>query len=338
MSPSARRVSRSKPKQPQAASAARRMNAPVILATTDFSQESMRALDYAAHLRKFFGGSLHLVHVHDAVDTNYAISVGIAMSPIVSPEEIDRYYQQKMRKLAAKYSVEKRGGVHAKTGRAFDQICRLAEEIGAQLIVISTHGRTGLKRVFLGSTTERVVQHAPCPVLVVREHERDFAELAPSRAKKGGAPGMKILVPMDYSDCAREGLAFAIAFARPWKAELILLHTVQVQPVIALERFAAYEQTRSLGAIERAARKGMSRLTRGIDFGDVPHKTVIQTGPPAQEICRYAEHLGMDLIITSTHGETGFAHVLIGSVAEHIVRFAPCPVLVVPAREKRRAA
>ena len=59
-------------------------------------------------------------------------------------------------------------------GAPFDEICKAAKEIESDLIVIATHGYTGLKHVFLGSTAERVVRHAPCPVLIVRERERDF--------------------------------------------------------------------------------------------------------------------------------------------------------------------
>lgn len=61
-----------------------------------------------------------------------------------------------------------------RTGRAYDEIAAAARDENADLIVISTHGYTGLKHVLLGSTTERVVRHAPCPVLVIRQHEREF--------------------------------------------------------------------------------------------------------------------------------------------------------------------
>jgi len=74
----------------------------------------------------------------------------------------------------------------------------------------------------------------------------------------------------------------------------------------------------------------MRKLAAKIDFGGVPHRTEIQVGRPAEQICQYADDRGIDLIIASTHGHTGWAHVLIGSVAEHVVRYAHCPVLVVP--------
>ena len=300
----------------------------IILVPTDFSPESLRALEYASFLLKFFRGTLHLVHVHE---TDYALAPpSITLPPpINSNAEIARYYQAKLKKLAARYSpADAAAKTHVKTGRAFDQICKLANQLEARLIVISTHGRTGLKRMFLGSTAERVVQHARCPVLVVREHERDFADLhqpteAPSRK-------MKILVPVDFSECSRRGLTYALSFARPWNAEIILLHTVQIQPFIEPSHYAAYDRTPSLAAIERAAKGQMLKLVRKTEFGGVPYKTDIQIGRPAEQICQSAEDREIDLIVVSTHGHTGLEHVLIGSVAEHVVRYAHCPVLVVP--------
>lgn len=305
--------------------------APLILVPIDFSPESLRALDYADLLRRAFGGTLHLVHVHD-VDSNYAVPSVLLLPPVISVDEIDRHYQNQLKQLAAKHSAQ----VHVKIGRAFDQICRLADDLEAQLIVISTHGNTGWKRLLLGSTAERVVRHAACPVLVVRRRERDFAALKPTgQDDRTNAARMKILVPVDFSARAREALRYALFFARAWQAELTILHAVQMQPVIAADHLAAYNRTPSLAAIERAARAQMRSLLGGLDFTGVPYKTVIQVGNPAQQINQYAEDHGSDLIITATQGQTGLAHVLIGSVAEHVVRHAHCPVLVVRARKGR---
>lgn len=292
-----------------------------ILAPTDFSPESLRALEYSSLLLKIFRGSLHLVHVHE-IDYAYAVPSIMTASPIISVDEIERHYQAKLKKIAARYAPAK---AHVKVGRAFDQICQLADQIDARLIVISTHGRTGLKRMFLGSTAERVVQHAHRPVLVVREPERDFAELQRANDRK-----MKILVPVDFSECSRHALSYALSFARPWNAEIVLLHTVHILPLIPPERYASFDHTPSLGAIERAAKRQMRKLVSKTDFGGVPHQTDIQVGRPAEQICQYAADRGIDLIIASTRGNTGLAHVLIGSVAEHVVRYAHCPVLVVP--------
>lgn len=305
-----------------------------ILAPTDFSPESMRALEYASLLLKLFRGTLHLVYVHET-DYAYAVPAILTPPPVISVDGIERYYQAKLKKLATRYSpADAAAETHVKMGRAFDQICKLADQIEARLIVISTHGRTGLKRMFLGSTAERLVQHARCPVFVVRERERDFADLQQSTDKKATSRKMKMLVPVDFSECSRQGLSYALSFARPWNAEIILLHTIQIQPFIEPSHYAAYDQTPSLAAIERAAKGQMLKLVRKTEFGGVPYKTDIQIGRPAEQICQSAEDREIDLIVVSTHGHTGLEHVLIGSVAEHVVRYAHCPVLVVPRATK----
>src|SRR5262245_31049336 len=86
----------------------------------------------------------------------------------------------------------------------FDEICRLAQTLPADLVVMSTHGRTGLKHVFLGSTAERIVQHSSCPVLVTRGSALQSNNGSQFRIKT-------ILAPMDFSSCSREGLRYAIA-------------------------------------------------------------------------------------------------------------------------------
>jgi hypothetical protein len=82
----------------------------------------------------------------------------------------------------------------------------------------------------------------------------------------------------------------------------------------------------------------MRELVRSVNFGDVKFETVFTEGSPVLDICAFAKDHDVDLIITATHGFTGFTHVLIGSIAEQVVRHAPCSVLVVPSHPQVRAA
>jgi hypothetical protein len=82
----------------------------------------------------------------------------------------------------------------------------------------------------------------------------------------------------------------------------------------------------------------MQKLVRSLQFGGVKFGTVFTEGSPALDICSFAKHHDVDLIITSTHGLTGFQHVMIGSIAEKVVRHAPCSVLVMPSHPKIRVA
>ena len=305
-----------------------------IVVPTDFSAESLKALTYATALLRQFEGTLHLVHVLD-VDYSYAVPSLLMAEPIVTTPEMDRVNQAELKKLAAKHvDADVTPQLHVKVGRAFDQICEVARAVGADLLIIATHGRTGLKHLVLGSTAERVVQFAPCPVLIVRDEERDLLEDGP-----GGGTRVrlqKILVPVDFSECARHGVNYALALARTHGAKLVLLHSIQVQPILPTERYDGFARSPSPGVMERAAKQQMRKFVRALEAERVAVETTIEIGRPAQQICTYAAANDVDLIVTSTHGLTGFAHVLIGSTAEHVVRYARCPVLVVPRRDRAR--
>jgi nucleotide-binding universal stress UspA family protein len=306
------------------------MNAPAtpnletLLVPTDLSAESLKAIDYAQALLRESGGVLHLLHVHE-MEADYAMPAAMTMPPVQMSQEMERAALEELQRLAERRGVEA-GAVHTKVGRAFDQICRTAAELGADLIVLTTHGHTGLKHLFLGSTAEQVVQHSPCPVLVVRrQEEREFVD--------AGKPHIaRIVVPVDFSDCSRCGLDYAIAFAQKRGATLVLLHAYEPVPFMPTERFPNYGDLPSVEVIESAAREQIAKLVQETDFRGVPHEVKVQLGRPADEICRCAEETNADLVITSTHGHTGLAHVLIGSTAEHVVRRSHCPVLVVPQR------
>ena len=317
------------------ASAARRKRARIgtVLVPTDFSAESLKAVRYATSLLREFEGTLHLIHVHD-VDYSYAVPAMVAIAPMITSGEVEAYCRGELQKLAARYTEgDAAPQLHCATGRAFDEICKLADQLPADLIVISTHGRTGLQHLVLGSTTERVVRHASCPVLVVREMERDFAgESGASRETETQLQLRNICVPVDFSECSARGVRYAVWLAKQCGAKLRLVHSLRVEPFIPSEPFVAYDRAPAHGVIERAARIAMRQFVKAIDFEGVAYECAIEVGRAADRICAHADAHDCDVIIISTQGVTGFAHVMLGSTAEHVVRHAHCPVIVVPHR------
>ncbi|MGZ5545483.1 MAG: universal stress protein, partial [Limisphaerales bacterium] len=185
--------------------------------------------------------------------------------------------------------------------------------------------------VFLGSTAERIVQHSSCPVLVTRG--------SALQANNGSRFRIKtILVPVDFSNCSREGLRYAIAFANEFGAKIILVHATYLGYVYSSEGTAIYDIPGLQKAARKTAERKMRELMRCVNFGAVKFDTAFTDGSPVIDICAFAKDHDVDLIITSTHGFTGFTHVLIGSIAEQVVRHAPCSVLVVPSHPHIRAA
>ena len=140
----------------------------------------------------------------------------------------------------------------------------------------------------------------------------------------------RILVPTDFSKHSQNALAYAVAFAEKFGAELFLLHVVQdlalfipdsvtVAPPVAppVERLTA------------AVREALERVVRDNNLGRLPVHPEVREGTPFHEIIRFAREKDIDLIVMGTHGHTGLAHVLLGSVSEKVVRKSPCPVLTV---------
>jgi len=295
-----------------------------ILVPIDFSKMSIQAIETAKRLAQRFGATVHLAHVrqfyYSAGFTAPMPSV-VPFSVVTNDQEAEKTTSRQLNALAAKHGLS-RATCHLLSGApAFDEICRLAQEIPADLIVMPTHGHAGLKHVLLGSTAERIVQHSPCPVLVTR-----------------GAPhGIhKILVPVDFSSCSLEGLKYAIEFTGR-VAKVIVFHAVYPGYAYTADGYAMCDFTVVTDALRKDAERQMREFLRAARFRSVKFEAVTRVGPPVDEICAFAQAEDVDLIITATHGRTGFKHVLIGSIAERVVRHAPCAVLVVPSHPGVRA-
>jgi nucleotide-binding universal stress UspA family protein len=213
---------------------------------------------------------------------------------------------------------------HVRTGQPYQEIIGLARQIDADLIVLSTRGHSGLKRLLLGSTAERVVRSAPCPVLVARKQKQKSKAASKSFAIR------TILVPVDFSTCSLAGTEYAAFLAKSFQATLRLLHvTYPYVDNVFLDRAGA-RLSSLVEAVEKAARIEMDALQQMDVLRGVPVQTEIRAGHATEEICTAAGQPDVDLIVTSTHGRTGLKHALIGSVAEHVVRYVECPVMVVP--------
>lgn len=303
-----------------------------VLVPVDFSEPSLSAVEFALPLIAKFGADLHLVHVFAK---DYPIT-GLVAMPFVLPElEISRSIHEQLKNVAKKYSIAlPRENIHALKGRPFEEICRLARDSGIDLIIIATRGNAGLRHLMLGSTSERVVRYLPCPVLVVRGAENTKKTTSNRKPRRGAIDFRAILVPIDFSECSIKGLAYAKAFGTRFKAKLVLLNSVHFQYYVASDEYGRYDLPRLMQYVEKTAHEQMRDLVEKTDWSGLQVETSLQTGHAGQQICDGARDCAVDLIVTSTHGRTGFKHVLLGSTAEYVVRHAPCPVLVVPSHER----
>jgi nucleotide-binding universal stress UspA family protein len=201
-------------------------------------------------------------------------------------------------------------------GNPAEEILSVAQERWADVIALSTHGRTGLRRALLGSVAEEVLRASRVPVLVCRP---------------GAAAGTwkTIVVPLDGSARSEEILAEASRMAGLQKAELHLVQAALPRVVAGgVGELGVYLPPEDPMPYLRATAGALA--ARGVTA-----RLVALEGRAATEVVRYAKEVGAGLICMASHGRTGMARLLLGSVAEEILRHAPCPVLV--RRTTRRA-
>jgi len=292
-----------------------------IVVPLDFSSESLRALDFALPLAKRFGAQIHVVHVYEGAHEFSTVTT----SPLLwSVEEAKRHLADEVE--LAFGTRPRRENCHLRTGKPGQEIVASAEELGAELIVIATHGRSGFRHVRLGSITEKVIRQAHCPVLVVREKMR-----GPIKTAAEGIVLQRILVPVDFSECAATGARYASAFGTAVGADLLVAQVIR-PPLHLVEqgRGPAEAWPAELKDTVLAAGNNLDTLTNSLPLIGISAETQVDVGVPAEKLAQISSRPDIDLIVLSTHGFTGLRRALLDSVAEELTRTADCPVLVVP--------
>ena len=307
-----------------------------ILVPVDFSAESLQALHYGCAFARSDHATLDLLHaVENVAPLTFGGAEVVSTVAIQYAEEAESSARAALENLAPKswtqgLSVER----HTVQGATAHSILEHAKAKHVDLICVGTHGRGGVTRMLLGSVAEKIVQRASCNVLVVRRVERDFVK------PESDVPALgRVLVPVDFSERGQKALEDGAALAARFKAELHLLHVVEdTSPATSEIALASTVFQSYIHELTRAGDKQLAdlKIPGPAATGVVKRKVVV--GAPISRITAYAMDAEIDLIVMGTHGRTGLAHALIGSVAERVVRTAPCPVLTVrhqEAKEKR---
>ncbi len=292
-----------------------------ILAATDFSRPAGLALALALNLAARFDAEVHLVHVLSAYDPELFGTVettqeGQRLRRRLNQEVAQRIEGRLQEALAGvNGQAERVRTVQLRSLKTAPALLSYAKEHQIDLIVLGTHGRHGMKRLMLGSVAEEVVQRAPCDVLTVG----------------GGAPSppamRRVLVPLDLSDAARPTLRAAKEIARRFEARLHLLHVIEPLPFpVSITGIVTIFDL--VPDIREKARVQLKALLEEAEGPPVEGILRIESGHAATKIVETARDMKADLIVLATHGLTGVEHFCIGSVAERVVRTAPCPVLV----------
>jgi len=305
----------------------RRINVKTILVPVDFSRESIRVLDYAILVAEQFGAVVHPIHVRPHAQATAVERAGKLMA---NYQEGISFLQDRLADIEHKRRLKfPPDHCHICSGRPFEEICKLSHEIDADLIILGSRGYSGLKRVLLGSTAERVIRFASCPVLVPR------GQRYKTLIRFGGRLRLKlrnILVPIDFSDCSVAAANYAVYLADKFKAKLELLYSIQEYVGFAAQNRMSGALSALFEADQLAAQNEIKEFKRNHIPTGVLCETKILQGYPVDEICAQSRRPEIDLLIISTHGRRGFQHAMMGSVAEQVARYAECPALIIPSR------
>ena len=294
-----------------------------VLLAVDGSEEARRAARLAANLADDLDSELHLARV-EPMPSVYAYPESTIYDPELREEVREAARRTAREKLQAEIEaggmLEKVAATHAPVGRPDAEIVRLAEEIGAGLVIVGSRGLGPIRRAVIGSVSASVVHHAHCPVLVVRD------------GRSGGAdPEGPIVLAVDGS--GESGLALGAA-AEISSATGSAVHLIYVMPTEAQlygRHFYSGDVKESL--LEEA--KAQTRRFLEEQAEDVRSKggevtqTYLATGRPDEEIVELAEEVSAGMIVIGSRGLGGVRRALVGSVSDSVARHAHCPVLVV---------
>jgi nucleotide-binding universal stress UspA family protein len=253
--------------------------------------------------------------------------------PGLNPEyPVNRLYLAELMKQATEGLIQVKERTSARgisvqtriaTGIPSEEVLAAARAEGTDVIVVGTVGKTGVEHVLLGSTAERIIRAAPCPVLAVRTER---SRMDQDGGKQPPVEIGRILVPVDFSDCSLDAVEYAVVVAQRAKASLTLLHVLE--PVsYGLDFTFPHPDKRELQ--REAIKSRLEGLVSSLASAQVTANYLLQGGLPNDSILEAARAGSADLIVMGTHGRRGLSHALFGSVAESVLRQSHCPVLTV---------
>jgi nucleotide-binding universal stress UspA family protein len=292
------------------------INIKKILCPIDFLPASQGALKYATALASSHNAKLKLLHV---VEPLISSAHPYLMDVVSTSGSLKKNFEQQLEKVRAKVKAE---GVDVESevtlGNVALEIQRVIRNYKPDLVTMGTHGRRGLERWFMGSTTERLLRRSPVPLLTIADAARRPAD---------GSRFKRILVTTDFSDGTADALDYAFAVAPENDAQITLLHVVQLPSAFLVEAGAFLAQkaekeeelSKLVPAKIRRAHRVDTRVVKG-----TPYRVILNT----------LKREKIDLLVMNIHGKGMWERALLGSTAERVVRAARCPVMMIPPMAK----
>lgn len=289
-----------------------------ILCATDLSDFSNLTLPYGIALAEEFGARLYVCHVVEIHP------VGLHGEAYLDPMlELENQQTEHIREQVERMGIGRDVQWEPLVGSGYapDEIAHLAEEYRVDLVISATHGRSGFRRLILGSVTERLMRVLPCPLLVVTRQDK-----APREEDTGSLGLKRLMVGCDFSSDSALALQYALSFAQEFQSELHLVHVVE--PSVHLDTPPA---SLLAGAKEDAR---LVERTRGRLGQLIPEEarnwclpvTAVLKGRPDEELAGYAAVNDIDMAFLGVRGRGLIETLIVGSTTDRVVRQASCPV------------
>ena len=290
-----------------------------ILFATDFSPCSEPAFRYAVDWAKVFNAQLTLFH-------------GISLQPGVDIDaSIAQRYLDEQRNVAEEHLQHLLDQAHEhvphaalemRTGLASSQICDVAREHHADLIITGTHGWTGFNRIIFGSIAERVIQQAPCPVLSIPDRSPEETANLHTLAIEPH----RIILPVDFSDCSIDAYEYGVDVAKWFDASLTLVHAIE-----PLSYSLDFSLTHPLEDKEnrKKVEQRMQNLTAVLREQGLTAQYELVDKPSMEAIVKTGKSQEADLVVMGTHARRGLSRLLLGSTTAKVLQHSPYPVLTV---------
>ncbi len=292
-----------------------------VLVTLDGSPSAEQVLPTALELCKQFDARLTLVSILQA-RSSFQILPATQSQMEAGRLEKETYLEQVVKRIGAN-SVSVDYAVGA--GPIAETVNTLAHDLEADLIVMSTHGRSGVERWLMGSEANKIIQLSTTPILLMRP--RNLKKGPPSRFRR-------LLVPLDGSSFAERVLPYARLLDPKSEGEILLLTVPEVPEAITYGVMSDAVEGLRVQAVSQAQRylENVAAAMRDEGFSV---RAVVTGSRPATTITEISESENIDLILMATHGRGGLDRVFVGSVAQRLAQHAPVPLFLLPIHEKR---
>jgi len=280
-----------------------------IICTTDFSDLANHAVPYGIALAKEFGAKLYLCHVIELTST------GMYGEAVVA-------FENQQNRMTGEEPIDWEPLITM--GHVADKISSLAEEKDVDLVISANRGRSGLKRLILGSVTERLMRVLPCPLLIVRCPKHDFAASAKQEIKF-----QRILVGCDFSPDSNLAFQYGISLAQEFQSDLHLAHVIEPPVYKDLLKPAIGAGEKDQQDMRDQLNEKLTEMVPEDALNWCSPKTVLLAGQPYEELSKYAVVQDVDLIVLGIRGRSLVETLLVGSTTARVVRRSSCPVLSV---------